>query len=156
MDGEAFIYRLKSIGEQISQNRFPPSKFVLINTPGTPADRQIYSRLSPSHMQPVDVVLEQITTMPEFSWMTRQDIETMIKSMPVTDQLHFKQYVALNASSLLAKANSSLNKDRRGASFSYNTPPPSVNLPPKSEVMERDTYTGLPITPNKHDEQDLV
>ena len=150
VDGEAFMYRLKSIGEQICQGRFPPSKFIVINSAGTPADRHVYSRLSPSHMASKNEIYERISSMSEFSWVTSKDIEMLIDSMPITDQIHFQQYLSLNAPHTLK------SKERKNIQSTQSPPPPQVSLPPRIEVMERDSYTGLPIEPSSKNIDDSL
>jgi hypothetical protein len=154
VEGEAFIYRLKSIGEQICQSRFPPSKLIIINSPGTPLDRILYSRLSPSHVDTIENICEQINLIPEFSWITKDDVVQLVKCMPVTDQIHFKQYMTLQAPTTSLRSN--LAKDVHGSKVPSSPPSGILNLPPRPEVMERDLHRDMSNTPVKNNQDNNV
>lgn len=154
------VSRVESEAQAMASLRYPvPSVFVL-NKPGTPQDRMLYCRLSPTHMDAKEIILTQLTAELQchtqhnvthgasqqagyhravqdlLRGLTPQAVDAMLVHAPFTDQLFFAKYltqvVPSQAAALLTKSAPAAEEARKAVpvSQSMDRGPVSVFAPP--------------------------
>lgn len=102
-EDELLTLRMESFAKQLAYQRCPIAKLLVLSTPGTPMDRLVYARLSPNHLQPIDLLYQNMVSIaqplssqlssPQF--LSKEDILHMQQSAPFTDQPYFHKYLKL-------------------------------------------------------------
>jgi hypothetical protein len=94
--------KLTKLAAKLAISRFPPAKVYCLGQPGSPGDRLVFSRLSPSHVDTVENTLRRLKALGEWP-LSAEDVSAMIKTMPYTDQAFFQQFVTVKLGAALER-----------------------------------------------------
>lgn len=137
-DIDSLMLRLEQLVGRMAEGRYPVPTVLLLPSPGTPQDRFLYARLSPSHLDTSEQIAGDsqllIPSLRRTIHWTDRELSELRRRAPVTDQPSFNRYLLLT-----------LPADRTSKLFAQcPSKASSVKRAPVSSKMERDV---APIVP---------
>lgn len=137
LDTDGLMRRLEQLVGHMAEGRYPVPTVLLLPSPGTPQDRFLYARLSPSHLDTYEQIAGDsrllIPSLRRTIHWTDGELSELRRRAPVTDQPSFNRYLLLT-----------LPTDRTSKLFAQcPSKSSSVKRAPVSSKMERDAMPRL-------------
>lgn len=137
LDTDGLMRRLEQLVGHMAEGRYPVPIVLLLPSPGTPQDRFLYARLSPSHLDTYEQISGDsrllIPSLRRTIHWTDGELSELRRKAPVTDQPSFNRYLLLT-----------LPTDRTSKLFAQcPSKSSSVKGAPVSSKMERDAMPRL-------------
>jgi hypothetical protein len=137
LDTDGLMRRLEQLVGHMAEGRYPVPIVLLLPSPGTPQDRFLYARLSPSHLDTYEQIAGDsrllIPSLRRTIHWTDGELSELRRRAPVTDQPSFNRYLLLT-----------LPTDRTSKLFAQcPSKSSSVKRAPVSSKMERDAMPRL-------------
>jgi len=99
LDTDRLMQQLEQFVRRLARGRYPLPTVLLLPSPGTPQDRFLYARLSPSHLDTSEqIVADSQLLIPSLRRIIRwkdADLSELRRRAPVTDQPSFSRYLLL-------------------------------------------------------------